>query len=65
MPATVPISQSSESIHRGRTWGLELGSVTGITQAQLDHLSSHLRNCGLGLKGSPESGSWPIVVGLG
>ena len=49
----------------GRTWGLELGSVTGITQAQLDHLSSHLRNCGLGLKGSPESGSWPIVVGLG
>ena len=31
--------------------GLEvwsLGSVTGIIQAQLDHLSPHLRNHGLG-----------------
>ena len=42
-----------------------LGSVTGITQAQLDHLSPHPRNHGLGCQGLPESGSWPIVVGPG
>ena len=28
-----------------------LGSITGITQAQLDHLSPHLRNHGLGCQG--------------
>ena len=42
-----------------------LGSVTGITQAQLDHLSPHPRNHGLGCQGLPESGSWPVVVGPG
>ena len=42
-----------------------LGSITGITQAQLDHLSPHLRNHDLGCQGLPESGFWPIVVGPG
>ena len=42
-----------------------LGSVTGVTQAQLDHLSPHPRNHGLGCQGLPESGSWPTVVGPG
>ena len=42
-----------------------LGSVTGITQAQQDHLSPHLRNRGLGCQGPPESGSQPTVVGPG
>ena len=42
-----------------------LGSITGITQAQLDHLSLHLRNHGLGCQGLPESGSQPIIVGPG
>lgn len=39
-----------------------LGSITGITQAQLDHLSLHPRNHGLGCRSLPESLSWPIVV---
>ena len=64
-PATMPITQSSESVRMGRTWGLELGLFTGITQAQLDHLSPHPRNHGLGCQGHPESGSQPIVVGPG
>ena len=38
-----------------------LGSITGITQAQLDQLSLHLRNHGLGCQGPPESGSQPTV----
>ena len=42
-----------------------MGSVTGIIQAQLDHLSPHLRNHGLGCQSPPESGSWSIAVGLG
>ena len=51
----------------GRLGVWSLGSVTGITQPQLDHLSPHLRNYGLGCQGPPptESGSWPIVVGPG
>ena len=44
-----------------RVWSL--GSVTGLTQALLDHLSPHLRNRGLGCQGPPESGSQPTVVG--
>jgi len=40
-----------------------LGSVTGITQAQLDRLLSHPRNHGLGCQAPPESGSQPIAVG--
>ena len=46
-----------------RVWSL--GSVTGLTQALLDHLSPHLRNRGLGCQGPPESGSQPTVVGPG
>ena len=46
-----------------RVWSL--GSVTGLTQALLDHLSPHPKNHGLGCQGPPESGSWPIVVGPG
>ena len=42
-----------------------LGSIAGITQAQLDHLSPHPRNHGLGCQGPPESGSQPIVLGPG
>ena len=38
-----------------------LGSVTGITQEHLDHLSPHPRNHGLGCQGLPESGSQTIV----
>ena len=64
-PATTPITRSSKSVCTGRTWGLELGLVTGITQAQLDHLSPHPRNHDLGCQGLPESGFWPIVVGPG
>ena len=40
-----------------------LGSVTGLTQALLDHLSPHLRNHGLGCQAPPQSGSQPIVFG--
>ena len=40
-----------------------MGSVTGITQAQLDRLLSHPRNHGLWCQAPPESGSQPIAVG--
>ena len=49
----------------GRLGVWSLGSVTGMTRAQLDHLSPHPRNHGLGCQRLPESGSWPSVVGPG
>ena len=56
--ATMPITRSSESICMGWTCSLELGlavwslgSITGITQPQLDHPSPHLRNRGLECQG--------------
>ena len=42
-----------------------LSSITGLTQARLDHLSPNSRNHGLGCQGLPESLSWPIIVGPG
>ena len=42
-----------------------LSSITGLTQARLDHLSPNSRNHGLGCQGLPEPGSWPIGVGPG
>ena len=63
-----PLCQLPEALSPPVWGGLgvwSLGSITGITQAQLDHLSSYTRNHGLGCQGSPESGSRPIVVGPG
>ena len=63
-----PLCQLPEALSSS-VWGRlsvwSLGSVTGITQAQQDHLSPHLRNRGLGCQGPPESGSQPTVVGPG
>ena len=63
-----PLCQLPEAPNPSVWGGLgvwSLGSITGITQAQLDHLSLHLSNHGLGCQGLPESLSWPIVVGPG
>ena len=60
-----PLCQLPEALSPPVWGGLgvwSLGSITGITQAQLAHLSLHLRNHGLGCRGLPESLSWPIVV---
>ena len=49
----------------GRVGDLSLGSVTGITQAQLDHLSSHLMNHGLEGQGPLNLVPSPLLLGLG
>ena len=51
----------------GRLGVWSLGSVTGITQPQLDHLSPHLRNYGLGCQGPPPPSlvPGPLLLGLG
>ena len=62
-PCQLPEAPSLSIWGRLGVWSL--GSVTGMTRAQLDHLSPHPRNHGRGCQGLPESGSWPIVVGPG
>ena len=62
-PCQLPKAPSLSVWGRLGVWSL--GSITGIIQAQLDHLSLHLRNHGLGCQGLPESGSRPIIVGPG
>ena len=42
-----------------------LGSVTGIIQAQLGHLSPHPRSHGLGFQGPPSLVPSPLLLGLG
>ena len=63
-----PLCQLPEALSPPVWGGLgvwSLGSITGITQAQLGQFPSHLRSYCLGCQGPPESGPRPIVVGPG
>ena len=62
-PCQLPEAPSPSVRSRLGVWSL--GSITGITQAQLGQLPSHLRSYCLGCQGPPESGPRPIVVGPG
>ena len=62
-PATVPITRSSESVHMGCTWGLELGLRHWNNSGTIGSSLTSSKEPWSGVPGPPESGSRPIVVG--
>ena len=64
-PATVPITQSSESVCMGWPWGLELGLRHWNSSGAPGSSLTSSEEPWSGVQGPPESGSRPIVVGSG
>ena len=64
-PATVPITRSSESVHMGCMWGLELGLRHWNNSGTIGSSLTSSEEPWSGVPGPPESGSRSIVVGPG